>query len=96
LKFFDSKVQKLTEFYLNETNLENFISGSAQPKLNKNNLDNLCIPITNDMQDLSELVRHIINHHELLKSLNYKTLLQLEAIEALPAAILREVFEFKS
>jgi type I restriction enzyme S subunit len=45
LKFEDSVTQKFTELYLNSIKLDNFISGMAQPKLNKTKLNSIPIPI---------------------------------------------------
>ena len=54
----------------------------------------IAIPIfvKNQTELAKSLFKTIINFHQI----NEKISRQLEAIEALPAAILREVFEFKS
>ena len=44
LKFEDHPTQRFVEYYLNHLNLENYISGMAQPKLNQNKLNSIPIP----------------------------------------------------
>lgn len=48
LKFHDLDMQKYVEFYLNFLNLQSVISGAAQPKLTKNNLDKIKIPVPDE------------------------------------------------
>ncbi|MWQ05641.1 restriction endonuclease subunit S [Glaesserella parasuis] len=45
LKFNTYSERRFVEFYLNNIDLTPYISGAAQPKLNKNNLSNIKIPI---------------------------------------------------
>ena len=45
LKFEEKVTQTLVELYLNSINLETFITGSAQPKLNQANLNSIPIPL---------------------------------------------------
>lgn len=45
LKFEDSVTQKFTELYLNSIKIDDFISGMAQPKLNKTKLNSIPIPL---------------------------------------------------
>lgn len=47
LRFRNLSTQKLTEAYLNSTELYDFITGMAQPKLNKAMLDSIPIPLPN-------------------------------------------------
>ena len=44
LKFNTYTERRFVEFYLNNIDLTPYISGAAQPKLNKNNLSNIKIP----------------------------------------------------
>ncbi|MEC3733961.1 restriction endonuclease subunit S [Escherichia coli] len=44
LKFKNHTEQKFVEYYLNNINLTPYISGAAQPKLNKKNLESIRIP----------------------------------------------------
>jgi type I restriction enzyme M protein len=45
LKFKSFETQKFVELYLNQTNLEIYITGAAQPKLNQDTLNNIKIPL---------------------------------------------------
>ena len=45
LKFNDEYQQRYIELYLNGTDLSRYISGAAQPKLNKQNLNSISIPL---------------------------------------------------
>ena len=45
LKFYDEYQQRYIELYLNGTDLSRYISGAAQPKLNKQNLNSIIIPL---------------------------------------------------
>lgn len=45
LRFEDGATQKLVEDYLNSTDLRDFITGMAQPKLNKAMLDSIPVPL---------------------------------------------------
>jgi type I restriction enzyme S subunit len=54
LKFDDKKIQLFVEYYLNYLNLENFISGMAQPKLNQRKLNSIPIylPLEREVQKI--------------------------------------------
>ncbi len=45
LKFEDKATHKLVELYVNQTDISEFITGQAQPKLNQKNLNNIKIPL---------------------------------------------------
>ena len=45
LKFDTYEGRKFVEYYLNHIDLEPYISGAAQPKLNQNNLNSIPIPL---------------------------------------------------
>jgi len=45
LKFKDKATQTFVELYVNSINIKNFVTGSAQPKLNQANLNSIKIPI---------------------------------------------------
>lgn len=49
LKFHDLYMQKYAEFYLNFLDLQSIISGAAQPKLTKNSLDKIKIPVPDEV-----------------------------------------------
>lgn len=45
LKFIDYATHKLVELYINQSDISEFITGQAQPKLNQKNLNNIKIPL---------------------------------------------------
>lgn len=45
LRFNDFSTHKLVELYINQSDISEFITGQAQPKLNQNNLNNIKIPL---------------------------------------------------
>lgn len=45
LKFKEKSTHKLVEIYLNKTDISEYITGQAQPKLNQQNLNNIKIPL---------------------------------------------------
>ncbi len=45
LKFKDKATHKIVEFYINQTDISEYITGQAQPKLNQKNLNSIKIPL---------------------------------------------------
>ncbi len=60
LKFENSKLQKWVELYLNATNLSQYISGMAQPKLNQKKLNEIPIPCP-DGEMLERLLNMVVS-----------------------------------
>lgn len=56
LKFDSEELRRYVETYLNSVDLSKYISGAAQPKLNKDNLNKIPIPVLN-----SEEMRYMVN-----------------------------------
>lgn len=56
LKFGSEELRRYVETYLNSVDLSKYISGAAQPKLNKDNLNKIPIPVLN-----SEEMRYMVN-----------------------------------
>ena len=56
LKFKSLATQKLVEVYLNSISIENFVTGSAQPKLNQKALNSIPIPMPNDIDTQHQIV----------------------------------------
>ena len=50
LRFSNQKLQKYVEIYLNSISLESYVTGSAQPKLNQKMLNEIPIPVADDLQ----------------------------------------------
>jgi restriction endonuclease S subunit len=45
LKFRDTSTHKLAELYINQSDISEFVTGQAQPKLNQKNLNRIKIPL---------------------------------------------------
>lgn len=56
LKFDSEELRRYVEIYLNSVDLSKYISGAAQPKLNKDNLNKIPISVLN-----SEKMRYMVN-----------------------------------
>jgi type I restriction enzyme S subunit len=56
LKFTDSFTQILVQNYLNSINLEDFLTGVAQPKLNRGKLDTIpfLLPKSKEQQKIAD------------------------------------------
>jgi type I restriction enzyme M protein len=65
LKFKNLSTHKLVEYYLNKTDISEFITGQAQPKLNQQNLNNIKIPLPS----ISEQEKIVIQIEEIEKKI---------------------------
>jgi len=59
LKFEHPAVRKIVEIHLNSISVEEFITGSAQPKLNQEALNRIQIPIPDDISTQQAIVAEI-------------------------------------
>lgn len=59
LKFKNIDNQKYVEYYLNSISIKNYITGTAQPKLNKQALNSIKVPMPVDNHILSRIVSDI-------------------------------------
>lgn len=67
LEFENKNTQKFTEFYLNSIDLREYITGSAQPKLNQENLNKIEIPLpTLEIQE--QMVEEIESEKKIIES----------------------------
>ena len=73
LKFDNPQLQKYVEFYINQISIEKYVTGTAQPKLNQNNLNLIKIPIPKD-SELTEIVKKLDNEIRIVKQ--NKTIIQ--------------------
>jgi len=73
-----------------------FSTGGRMPRADLKKLKRLEIAIPSDVNVCNKLGLTVSNKIKEIIDLNKKAKKQVEAIEALPAAILREVFEFKT
>lgn len=58
LKFNNMYTQRFVEFYINQTDISQYITGAAQPKLSQANLNKICIPCPN-IKVQEKIVREI-------------------------------------
>ncbi len=77
LKFKDSNLQTFVEFYLNSINLEKYLTGATQPKLNQAQLNKIQIPIP----DQSELKRIELEIKNVKEYLNNTTVIKKQLID---------------
>lgn len=89
LKFENKMLQKWVEYYLNSTNIEAFISGMAQPKLNQKKLNEIPIPCPkpNLLPKLLSNLEKIISQSESVFELEKQ---KTKKIEKLKSAILAQ------
>lgn len=64
LKFDTYALRRLVEIYLNSIDLKSYVSGGAQPKLNKSNLNKIPIPVPSDKEQ--ERIVSILDKFEAL------------------------------
>jgi type I restriction enzyme S subunit len=60
LKFTDSHIHSLVEAYLNQMDLGDFLTGMAQPKLNRGMLDTIAIPLPSLQEEAASVAEVII------------------------------------
>ena len=58
LKFNNIYTQRFVEFYINQVDISQYITGAAQPKLSQANLNKICIPCPN-IEVQEKIVREI-------------------------------------
>ena len=68
LKFKEKSTHKIVEIYLNKTDISEYITGQAQPKLNQQNLNNIKIPLP-PLSEQQKIVSEIEKIEEQIKVL---------------------------
>jgi type I restriction enzyme S subunit len=76
LKFENSSTHLFVEFYINSINVENFLTGMTQPKLNRGKLDIIPIPLSKNLKEQKKVA-------ECLSSLEALIIAQTKKIEQL-------------
>ncbi len=89
LKFNSKDMQSWVEIYLNFKNIDDFISGMAQPKLNKAKLNQIPIPIPEESK-LKEIIETIVNAKEIIKKVDINLITKSELLDNLKSSILRK------
>jgi type I restriction enzyme S subunit len=69
LKFENQYHRKLVEYYLNSIDLEPYITGAAQPKLNQKNLNKIKVPVIVQELELERVVSLLDKYDEATKSI---------------------------
>ena len=82
-------IKSWVEIYLNYKNIDNFISGMAQPKLNKAKLNQIPIPIP-EVNKLKELNENIANAKDIIKKADINLIKKSELLDNLKSSILKE------
>jgi len=90
LKFEHGCTQKLVEGYLNSIKLDNFLTGMAQPKLNKAMLDSIPIPLPDvpEQQRISDCLSFL---DKLISAQSQK----LEALKTHKKGLMQQLFPFR-
>ena len=91
LKFESRITQQFVEFYINYADINIFVSGSAQPKLNQENLNKIPIPLP-PLAVQKEIADYLQTKFTTVDTLVQALTEKKKAIDDLPQAFLREVF----
>lgn len=92
LKFVDQELQKYVEYLLENTKLDDFITGAAQPKLTQRALNTIPIRIPVQEGDIKEVVAVISSLKELSSSVSDNLKLRLKLTDELQASLLGKNF----
>ena len=87
LKFNSNSLQLWVEMYLNFRNIDDYISGMAQPKLNQAKLNQIPIPVPEENK-LKEILEIIHTAKEIIKKAQANRIMKLELLKNLKSSIL--------
>ena len=87
LKFNSNSLQLWVEMYLNFKNIDDYISGMAQPKLNQAKLNQIPIPVPEENK-LKEILEIIHTAKEIIKKAQANRIMKLELLKNLKSSIL--------
>lgn len=93
LRFNNMTTQKYIEYFFEGLNLDDYITGAAQPKLTQKALNNIPIYIPSNIPDQHRIVAHLDSLSEKVKSLESNLNKVTSECAALKQSILRQVFE---
>ena len=93
LRFTDEITQRYVEFFFKILDIEEYITGAAQPKLTQKALNNITINIPPDIVTQQAIVTHLDTLSEKLKTVEEKQKAVMAECDAMKQALLREVFE---
>lgn len=66
LKFKNINIQKIVETYINSINIEKFLTGMAQPKLNRGKLDIIPIPLPKNLEEQQKIASCLSSLDEMI------------------------------
>jgi type I restriction enzyme, S subunit len=92
LKFVNKELQKYVEYLLENTKLDDFITGAAQPKLTQRALNTIPIRIPVDEEDIKKIVTIASSLKELSSSMSENLKLRLNLTDELQASLLGKYF----
>ena len=95
LKFNSNNLQYWVEMYLNFKNIDNYISGMAQPKLNQAKLNQIPIPVPEENK-LNEILEIIYTAKEIVKKAQANRIMKLELLRNLKSSMLSKEFEINA
>jgi len=93
LKFVDQDLQKYVEYLLENTKLDDFITGAAQPKLTQRALNTIPIRIPVQESEIKQVVAVISSLKELSLSASENLQLRLKLTDELQASLLGKYFK---
>ncbi len=91
LKFENKYTQIIVENYLNSIKLDDFLTGMAQPKLNKAMLDIIPIPISSEPKEQQKIANFLSSIDELITSSTKK----VETLKEHKKALMQQLFPSK-
>ena len=88
LKFENRFTEALVKRFINSRNIEDYLTGQAQPKLNRKNLDSFPIPLPKDPKEEREIASCFISLDELITSQSDK----IESIKEHKKGLMQQMF----
>lgn len=92
LKFEHLSTQRFVEFYLESIKLDEYITGTAQPKLNQKALNSIPIPIPKSLDEQAEIVKSVSSLKEETQRLTTLYRRKLAAWDELKQSLLHQAF----
>jgi len=92
LKFESMATQRFVEFYLESIKLDEYITGTAQPKLNQKALNSIPLPIPKSVEAQAKIVESVESLQEETRRLASLYERKLAALEALKKSLLHQAF----
>ena len=94
LKFWNMTTQLFVERFLNFIDLSDYVTWSAQPKLNQKNLNDIKIPVP-PLSEQEKIVEHLDQVSKEVKELKSQYQSQLDNLEKLKKSVLDKAFKWE-